>query len=393
MAAIATATLVSPPRRLQTVAAALAMVIVIALASALYMEENGHWVTGMTNYVVWGLPHVFAIFLIVAASGALNVASIASVFGRTTYKPLAPLSGLLAIALLAGGLSVLVLDLGRPDRLLVAMLNQNLSSIFAWNIFLYSGFFAVVGVYLWTMLAKRYSRFTTAAGTAAFVWRLVLTTGTGSIFGFLVARDAFHSAIMAPLFIAMSLAYGLAVFLLVLVALSKLGGPDVPAELIGRLGKLLGILVAAQLYFVAVFHLTNLYAAKGIALERYLLLEGGIYPWLFWVGQVILGGVLPLVLCLGRRTTSASLLLAAALVVLGGLAQVYFIVIGGQSYPMSVLPDWVLHSSFGDGEISRYVPTLPEGLLGLGGMALALVLVLVGCSVLRILPTSLEHHK
>ena len=27
----------------------------------------------MTNQVVWGLPHVFAIFLIVAASGALNL--------------------------------------------------------------------------------------------------------------------------------------------------------------------------------------------------------------------------------------------------------------------------------------------------------------------------------
>ena len=45
----------------------------------------------------WGVPHVFAVFLIVAASGALNVASIASVFGKTAYKPLAPLSGLVAI--------------------------------------------------------------------------------------------------------------------------------------------------------------------------------------------------------------------------------------------------------------------------------------------------------
>ena len=46
------------------------------------MEHHGHVVTGMNNQVVWGLPHVFAIFLIVAASGVLNVASIGSVFGR-----------------------------------------------------------------------------------------------------------------------------------------------------------------------------------------------------------------------------------------------------------------------------------------------------------------------
>ena len=40
------------------------------------MEHQGHYVTGMNNQIVWGMPHVFAIFLIVAASGALNVASI-----------------------------------------------------------------------------------------------------------------------------------------------------------------------------------------------------------------------------------------------------------------------------------------------------------------------------
>jgi Ni/Fe-hydrogenase subunit HybB-like protein len=80
------------------------------------MEEHGHVITGMDNQIVWGLPHVFAIFMIVAASGVLNVASIGSVFGQPVYKPRAPLSGLLCVALLAGGLMVLMLDLGRPDR-------------------------------------------------------------------------------------------------------------------------------------------------------------------------------------------------------------------------------------------------------------------------------------
>ena len=181
------------------------------------MEHHGHIVTGMNNQIVWGMPHVFAVFLIVAASGALNVASMASVFGKTEYKPLAPLSGLLAIALLLGGLTVLMLDLGRPDRLIVAMTHYNFKSIFAWNIFLYTGFMGFVIAYLWTMMERRMNRFTPVAGLLAFVWRLVLTTGTGSIFGFLVARQAYDSALLAPMFIVMSLSYGLAVFLLVLM--------------------------------------------------------------------------------------------------------------------------------------------------------------------------------
>ena len=108
----------------------------------------------MNNQVVWGLPHVFAIFLIVAASGALNVASIGSVFGQPAYKPHAPLSGLLCLALLAGGLMVLVLDLGRPERLIVAATHYNFKSIFAWNMLSLHGLFAIVALYLWTMLER-----------------------------------------------------------------------------------------------------------------------------------------------------------------------------------------------------------------------------------------------
>ena len=152
--------------------------VLAAIGSHFYMEHGGHYVTGMSNQIVWGLPHVFAVFLIVAASGALNVASISSVFGKTAYKPLAPLSTLLALALLAGGLMVLVLDLGRPDRLIVAMTYYNFKSIFAWNIYLYTGFMAIVVVYLWTMMERKMYKFTKAAGTFAFVWRLALTTGT-----------------------------------------------------------------------------------------------------------------------------------------------------------------------------------------------------------------------
>ncbi|MXY14809.1 MAG: molybdopterin oxidoreductase, partial [Proteobacteria bacterium] len=93
----------------------------VGYLAAHHMDVEGHHITGMSNQIVWGFPHVAAVFLIVAASGALNVASISSVFGKVDYKPLARLSALLAIALLVGGLVILVLDLGRPDRLIIAM--------------------------------------------------------------------------------------------------------------------------------------------------------------------------------------------------------------------------------------------------------------------------------
>ena len=113
----------------------------MGLYAAHMMEEHGHIITGMNNQIVWGMPHVFAIFMIVAASGVLNVASIGSVFGKAIYKARAPLASLLSIALLAGGLTVLMLDLGRPDRIIVAATHYNLTSVFAWNVLLYTGMF------------------------------------------------------------------------------------------------------------------------------------------------------------------------------------------------------------------------------------------------------------
>jgi Ni/Fe-hydrogenase subunit HybB-like protein len=364
----------------------LALLVAAGLGAAWTMEHQGHVITGMTNRIVWGTPHVFAVFLIVAASGALNVASVASVFGRELYKPLARLSGLLALALLAGGLAVLVLDLGRPDRLIVAMTHYNFKSIFAWNIFLYTGFFAVVALYLWTMFERRMNGYTARAGVLAFLWRLVLTTGTGSIFGFLVAREPYDSALLAPLFIVMSFAFGTAAFVLVLMAACRWSGRPLGDELLQRLGSLLGIFVAAVLYFVAVHRLTNLYVARQLEFERFLLVDGGLYTALFWIGQVLVGGVVPLVLVFAVRTRAA-LAGAATCVIAGGLAQLYVIIIGGQAYPQQIFPGKDVSSSFFDGVVASYVPSLPEVALGLGGVGLALALTVVGLKVLPFLPT------
>ncbi len=366
--------------------------VLVGLGSAWYMEHNGHVVTGMTNQIVWGTPHVFAVFLIVAASGALNVASVGSVFGRTAYKPMARLSGLLAIALLVAGLAVLVLDLGRPERLIVAMTTYNFKSIFAWNIFLYTGFMVIVAAYLLVQMSRGpITRLTPAVGWFAFIWRLILTTGTGSIFGWLVARQAYDAAVMAPLFIAMSLSFGLAIFLLVLMAVYGATGRPLGQALLERLGRLLGIFAAVVLYFTAVRHLTNLYAAEHGGVERFILFEGGIYTQLFWIVQVFLGGLVPIALVYWPATgkTRFGIALASILVIIGGFAQIYGIIIGGQAYPLVLFPGKEVSSSFFDGVVHPYVPSLPEIGLGIGGLALAMAITLLGLRVLRFLPESL----
>lgn len=372
----------------------LGLLALMGVGAAYYMESHGHIVTGMTNQIVWGAPHVFAVFLIVAASGALNVASIGSVFGKTMYKPLGPLSGLLALALLAGGLMILLLDLGRPDRLMIAATHYNFKSIFAWNVILYSGFFGIVGVYLWMQMDKTMYKFAKPAGFAAFVWRLVLTTGTGSIFGFLVARQFYDSALYAPMFVVMSFSYGLAIFILVMMAAYKWSGRPLGDSIVNRLKNLQGVFIAGALYFVVVFHLTNLYFTKNHEVEQFILLGGGGITTLFWLGQVVLGALVPMAMLyhpqLGKSRTAIGV--ACVLVILGGLAQMYVTIIGGQSFHLVLFPGYQESSSFFDGVMHPYSPTPAEIILGIGGFATAMLLVTVGVKALRFLPESLDNH-
>ncbi|MFA6444527.1 MAG: NrfD/PsrC family molybdoenzyme membrane anchor subunit, partial [Sterolibacterium sp.] len=308
--------------------AACGAILLLGAYAYFQMEHHGHVITGMDNQMVWGMPHVMALFLIVAASGALNVASTASVFGKTIYKPLAPLSALLALALMAGGLTVLMLDLGRSDRMIIAATHFNFKSVFALNVFLYTGFFTIVGVYLWFMLERRMNRWTTTAGVAAFIWRLTLTTGTGSVFGFLVAREAYQSALLAPLFIVLSFAYGTALFLLTLAAASAMSNRPIGEAVLRRLKNLLATFVAGGLYLVVVFHLTNLYFTRNHGVEQFVLLDGGIITGVFWIGQILIGGVLPLLLLLAPGMTLGRILTASVAIVIGGLAQMYVTIIG-----------------------------------------------------------------
>ena len=349
----------------------------------------------MNNQIVWGMPHVFAVLLIVIASGVLNVASMSSVFNFKLFKPLAPLSALMAVAFLISGLVVLVLDLGRPDRLIVAMTTYNFKSIFAWNIFLYSGFAAILVVYLWFMLDRTVSNYSKPVGVFAFLWRIILTTGTGSIFGFLIARDAYGTAILAPLFIIMSLLYGTVIYFLLLKIINYFQDTLITDEVKDNLRKITIFFLFANLYFLALYHITNLYISKHYDYEVFILTAGGIYTIIFWVGQVLIGLLLPLYLLLNKNSNNESnFMISSLLVVFGSFAAIYVIIISGQAFPLNIFNDYIIvESSFYDNVTHDYTPSLYEIGLGIGGVALSLIIILIAIRNIDFLPSVIQIRK
>jgi molybdopterin-containing oxidoreductase family membrane subunit len=168
------------------------------------------------------------------------------------------------------------------------------------------------------------------------------------------------------------------------------------------LKNLLGVFVGAVMYFVLVYHLTNLYATENHGVEKFILAGDSEHTKIFWIVQILIGSIVPLIIFyskLGKERVWIGI--GSVLVILGGLAQMYVIIIGGQAYPLEIFPGMeVVNSSFGDGNAYHaYSPSLPEFLLGLSGIAVAMLIVAFGSKVLGFLPDSLAdedvdpHHS
>jgi molybdopterin-containing oxidoreductase family membrane subunit len=83
--------------------------------------------------------------------------------------------------------------------------------------------------------------------------------------------------------------------------------------------------------------------------------------------------------------------LAPLLVVLGGLSQMYVTIIGGQAFPLILFPGHEVHSSFYDGVITQYSPSVYEWLLGMGGVGVTFLLTVVAVRVFKFMPQDDFH--
>jgi molybdopterin-containing oxidoreductase family membrane subunit len=66
----------------------------------------------------------------------------------------------------------------------------------------------------------------------------------------------------------------------------------------------------------------------------------------------------------------------------------YVIIIAGQAYPLELFPGMEVTSSFHDGRVAGYRASLPELLLGVSGVSLAMLICAIAVSLLPLLPKS-----
>ncbi len=344
-----------------------ALLAALAPLSALGLYTAGHHVTGMTNQVPWGMPIVMAVYLIGASAGSLVLSSMSSVFGKDEFKPFARVASLLAILLIVAALLAIVLDWGRPDRILVPFFHFQPRSMFSLNAILYNSYMLVGFLYLMALFAKN-KRWSRILGLAAVFIAVGVHSGTGAIFGFVYVRELYNSPLLPPSFIAAALSSGTALMIITLVYTFRATGRKLDDRLIHSLGKLMGVFILVVLYFIFIENVTRSYAPKNYEAAGFLLLHGGKYTAYFWIGLILGGLLIPAAIVFMNKTGgSVKWILAASwLQLIGVLFERYLIVIPAQVLPLEFFADKEITSGFLDGQLAEYSVSLIEWTYSLG---------------------------
>jgi len=362
----------------------LAVLAVAGLVSFAISYIEGHQVFGSSNVIPWGMPIVLTIYLIGLSAGALILSSLTYVFGREEYKPIARMAVFLAIVLIFGAMLSIAVDLGRPEkfwRLFMFFYLNNMSSMFAINAVLYGGYFVISLVYLGLIFANQ-PRFIRITGIIAVCWAVLVHMGTGAIFGFIAAREAWFSPIKPFEFLAAALTSGLALLIVVVILTLKFSGRDVKREMITSLGGLLSVFIIILLVLVFIDKLTHFYSPDRGA-TVYML--AGHFSWIFWGFQIGMGVVIPLAILFNPRLnkTIRWVTLAATSVVIGVFFERYYLVIPGAAYPQQYYPGKIEGTW---GTLGSFALTPVEMVLSVGIVALLGLLFVLGLKYLELLP-------
>ena len=297
----------------------LAALTAAGVAAWIYQLINGLGVTGMNNGSSWGLYITSFMFFVGLSAGGLIVASSASVFHVEKFKKVAlPAVILSTVCICCAGMFVLI-DLGGIQRVWRIVTGPNPMSPLFWDICVITCYLIINVLYLYFMTSKKADpRKVAIISRFALPIAILVHSVTAWIFGLQIAREGWHSAIMAPIFVASAMDSGLALLLLVLIALNATKIFEVGKKLLVSLGGLLATCIAVDAFFIGCEILTVAYPGTASGSELLGEMFAGTTAPFFWF-EIIVGLVLPFCLMVfeKNRERTGIVVFASACVVVG----------------------------------------------------------------------------
>ena len=376
----------------------LALVVLAVAGVVAYFRQfqEGLITTSMRDQVSWAFYIGNFTFLVGVAAAAVLLVIPAYVYEWGPIKQVVVLGEMLAIsAVVMCGLFVLV-DVGRPDRLLhlmpgIGYLNVP-SSLLAWDVLVLNGYLVLNVVIVTHLLFSMYrgrkpwKLLFVPLVLLSIPWAISIHTVTAFLYNGLVARPFWNSAILAPRFIASALCSGPAILLILLQFLRKTTTIRVEQAAIEKIAELMAYAMVVNLFLLGAELFTEIYSnTEHLVHLRYMFVgvdgHTAIVPYL-WAS--VAASVTAVVLFLIPRTRKHWLGLNL------GCVLIYFGVYIEKGMGM-VIPGFTPDVL---GEIYEYFPSANEIWIAMGIFAIGFLLFTLMVKVtIPILSGELRHPR
>ena len=357
---------------------------VVALLGAIFLGVIGAYfliVRKEAASVPWGMLVPSYVFFALAATGSSLVNSVFTVFNVKRFKPIIKRGILLSLMLIIPAGLFIMLDLGRLGQSYNLYLLFHPSSRMAWMGVLYLIF--VVSLLVELIVVVREERMPKWAprlmGVIVLAATLTVHTNLGALFGAVAAKPLWSNQLLPLHFIISAVLVGAAFHILFMSVISHLKRRSVADDLRELFFKgyrplLIGLIII-NFVLIAVKLIPGAFSSETSSYVK--LLVAGPYSFLFWGLEIVIGGIIPLIILLNRKTAQATkwLLGASALVVIGVYFSKYDLLIGGQSIGPLFTENFI-----------RYFPGGADILLFVGGIAACLLCYTLGELLLPLEP-------
>ncbi|RLD25643.1 MAG: polysulfide reductase [Bacteroidetes bacterium] len=392
------------------------LVVVVLIGIAAYIDQiiKGQIVTDMRDYVLWGVYiSNFVFFVAISFVGSLT-AAILRLTNKTWRTPLVRIAEIIALAAIIMAGITIVLDMGRPDRLLNLFIHARLQSPITWDVIIISTYIAISALILYfpllpdlailkdyfkdnAFLSKWYRILSLKWEGSTLQWAiqkksikvvalliipvaLILQTVDAWLFS-TTFRIGWDSTNLGPYFIAGAMVVGVGSLISVMFVLRKSYKLEkyITELHFDKMGQLLVFACLIYLYFNINEYLLPAFTAPKAEEAHLQELFTGHYAPMFWF--VTIGGlIIPiLVLIFPKGRKPFPLFIIAILVVVTSWWKRYLIVVPALLHPFvpiqGVPESW--HS---------YFPSLHEWAIVSGTLAAALLIITILIRYLPIIP-------
>jgi Ni/Fe-hydrogenase subunit HybB-like protein len=385
----------------------LVILMATGVVAGIMVLWKGLSLTNLTDMVPWGLWITIDLSSIAVSAGAFSLCAVVYLLGLKRYEPVARTATFIGLIGYTMAVLTLMLDIGRPDRFWHSLVYWNKHSLL-WEVTmcvtLYLAVLAlealpIFATFGWLRshfpkLSEKMSRlhhFAPYLAIAGLALSMLHQSSLGALYGVLKSRPLWYRPDISVLFIISAIAAGMSLTVLASMLSARLTRhANVENNILERVSQIIGWVLVVYLYFRFWDALSMTYTYEPGRTEGLSLLTGGPLSFNFWVGEMLLGAIVPIILLLNKRTRALPLwrMLALALVVGGVVAYRWDTNLSGLMIILSYLP--------GEPAVAytaTYRPSLIEILTGAGIVSYGLLGFSLGVRYLRVVDhTYVKSH-